>query len=391
MKKKVKLLLILTIILILMPNTASAKTLGQLKSEYTALEQKYNNTTDNLKATESQIAAAKARIQSIYGEIAEANKEIQKINDEIAKLNESILEKDKQTKELMKFFQVSQGESTYLEYIFSADSITDFIYRISVTEQLSKYNNKLIDEMKKIIEENNKNIENLHKKEETLKVLQNELSDKLVVLAQEKNDLDDECATMQNDIKDMKNIIDFYLKAGCKDNQDISSCARAQLPVGTKFWRPTDVGFMQSKWNIDPLSGGGYRYHAGVDISNNYGTKIYSISDGKVVAVNHIYKPMEGYGKYIIIHHNINGRLYTSLYGHLSGINVKVGDIVTKDTVIGYMGNTGHSFGNHLHLNICQGERMSCHFLRDTVDPRNYINFPAHYTWYNDRTSYYSQ
>lgn len=389
MIKAIKRISILTILLIvIVPINANAKTLGQLKQEYSNLESKYNTTNNNKKATEQQISSAKARVQSIYKELDDANGEIQAITNEISRLNSEILKKDKELKELMRFFQVSQGESTYLEYIFSAKSITDFIYRVSVTEQLSKYNDGLIDEMHGMIEENNKNIEKLHKKEESLKALQKELSEKLIVLAEEKENLDDECASIQNEIKDMKSIINFYIKSGCTDSQDISSCANKQLPPGTRFWRPTESGFMQSKWNLDPMPGGGYRYHAGVDISNNGGTKIYSISDGKVVKVNTSYTPGVGYGIYIVIHHNINGKNYTSLYGHLSGVNVRVGDIVTKDTVIGYMGNTGHSFGNHLHLNICIGLK-SCQSLRETVDPRDYINFPAHYTWYRDRTSYY--
>lgn len=385
--KKISILIILTILII--PINANAKTLGQLKQEYSALEEQYNSTNNSIKTTDAEIASAKSRIQSIYKELDDANREIQAINDEISKLNSEILKKDKELKELMKFFQVSEGESTYLEYIFSAESITDFIYRLSVTEQLSKYNDELIDEMHSMIKKNNENIEKLHKKEESLKALQNELSEKLVVLAQEKASLDDECASLESEIKDMKSIIDFYIKSGCSDSQDISTCANKQLPPGTKFWRPTDTGFMQSEWYLDQLSGGGYRYHAGVDISNNAGTKIYSISDGKVVKVNTNYTPGVGYGKYIVIHHNINGKNYTSLYGHLSGVNVSTGDIVTKDTVIGYMGNTGHSFGNHVHLNICLGLK-SCQSLSETVNPRDYINFPGHYTWYKDRTSYYN-
>ena len=102
-----------------------------------------------------------------------------------------------------------------------------------------------------------------------LKKLQSELADKLVVLNQKKNELNDEDADIKQELKDNIAIINFYIKAGCSENQDITTCARSQLPPGTKFWRPTDVGFMQSKWYIDPLSGGGWRYHAGVDISNS--------------------------------------------------------------------------------------------------------------------------
>lgn len=385
---KVVIPIFIAIIILLLPINVSAKTLGQLKKEYSDLQQKYSDNKQSIQHTNEEISAAKSRINSIYKELEDANNEIQEIQKEIGKLNESIAQKDSQLKDLMKFFQVSKGESVYLEYIFKADSITDFIYRVTVTEQLSKYNDELITEMHAMIEENNRNIEKIHKKEEELTALQKELSEKLIILDQEKSKLEDEDASMEQEIKDSLSIIDYYIKAGCSENQDIATCAQKQLPPGTKFWRPTDVGFMQSKWNLDPLSGGGYRYHAGVDISNNTGTKIYSVSNGKVVKVVNNYTPMVGYGKYVVINHNINGQNYTSLYGHMSATNVSVGQVVTKDTVIGYMGNTGHSFGSHVHLNICVGIK-ACQSLSETVDPRNYINFPAHYTWYNDRTSVY--
>lgn len=383
--KKLKYIIPILLILII-PIKVDAKTLGQLKQEYQALEAKYNENQDKIKHTDAEINAAKARVTQIYKEIDEANKEMSKITDEINRLNKEIAVKEDQLKDLMRFFQVSEGESTYLEYIFKADSITDFIYRVSVTEQLSKYNDELIKEMHAMIEENKKNIAKLQKKEEDLKKLQSELADKLVVLNQQKNQLNDEDADIKQELKDNIAIINFYIKAGCSENQEITTCARNQLPPGTKFWRPTDTGFMQSKWYIDPLSGGGWRYHAGVDISNSSGTPVYSVSDGKVVTTHRT--DNGGYGLYVVIQHNINGRIYTSLYGHLRSINVSVGQIVNKNTVIGLMGSTGRSTGPHVHLNICLGQ-SSCQSLSQTVDPRDYINFPAHYTWYRDRTSVY--
>ena len=386
MNKRLKYISLFLLLILIIPINAQAKTLGQLKQEYSAIQKKYDENQDKIKHTDAEISAAKSRVASIYKEIDQVNAEMKQITEEISRLNKEISVKEDQLKDLMKFFQVSEGESTYLEYIFKADSITDFIYRVTVTEQLSKYNDELIKEMHAMIEENKKNIAKLQKKEQDLKRLQEELADKLVVLDQEKQQLNDADADIKQELKDNLAIINFYIKAGCKESDEVTSCAKSQLPPGTKFWRPTDVGFMQSKWNIDPLSGGGWRYHAGVDISNSSGTKVYSVSDGKVVTTHRT--DNGGYGLYVVIQHNINGRVYTSLYGHLRSINVSVGQILSKDTVIGLMGSTGRSTWPHVHLNICLGQ-SACQSLSQTVDPRGYINFPAHYTWYRDRTSVY--
>ena len=146
---------------------------------------------------------------------------------------------------------------------------------------------------------------------------------------------------------------------------------------------------MTSTWYSDwwDYPGGSCRSHAGVDIGAPTGTPIYSISDGKVVFAEYGYNG--GYGNKIVVQHYINGQNYTSLYGHLSSINVNVGDIVTKDSVIGFVGNTGNSYGSHLHLNLCIG-LTSCVSRWETTDPGAYINFPPNNTYYYDRTSYYS-
>ena len=384
-KIKYFLIAFLTVLLIT-PIEIDAKTLGDVKKENEKLQSQYDATNQKKKQTESEISSTKNRIQSIYTEIDDAQNEIQEINDDIEKLNISIDEKSDQVKELMKFMQVSEGESVYLEYIFKAESITDFIYRLSVTEQLSSYNNKLIAEMNEMIKENKKNIAKLHEKEEGLKDLQDELRVKLVSLNEEKEALDDEEETLEQDLAYQRKIIDYFVKSGCKENEDIATCARNQLPVGTRFWRPLQTGLMYSTWRSDTYSNGTCRVHAGVDIAANYGTPIYSISEGKVVATEY---SGDGYGNKVIIYHNINGSDYSSLYGHMSSIAVKVGDIVTKDTVIGYVGSTGHSYGNHLHLNVCVGH-TSCAYWATTSDPGAYINFPANKVWFYDRTTYYS-
>lgn len=384
-KRSLKLLVVIIFALVLLPINVQAKTLGELKREFNELEEKYNSTTESIEYTEAEIAEAKEKIESIYGEIEAAEKEIQDITGEIAKLNESIVQKDKEIKELIKFFQVSQGESTYLEYIFSASSITDFIHRVSVTEQLSKYNDRLIDEMNTMIVENNKNIDNLHAKEESLKGLQEELSEKVRVLSSQRESLHDESASLLEEIASARQILDTYTALGCTDDDDIFTCANSELPFGTKFWRPIKVAAVTDEygWRICPFHGP--EIHSGIDMSG-YDYTVYAISDGKVK-----YTGYNGsMGNYIVIDHNINGENYSSVYMHIDwgGTFVSEGDIVNKDTVIARMGTTGSSTGDHLHLSIYKGLYGRGGYL---VNPRDYINFPSTmYRYWYDRTTYYN-
>lgn len=384
---KYRKFLVFLMIALLIPINASAKTLGDLKAEYDALEQAYIEKQNEINNNQNEQNNTNSQIDAIYGEIAQAEDEIEELNAKIAELNRKIEEKNKQIKNVIKYYQVSNGESELLEYLFSASSITDFIYRATVTEQMSRYNSNLIDEMHNLIEQSKKAIEDLHAKEDSLKKLQDELRSKLYILQMEAESLSEEEDSIGKDIEASKAIIQFYLDAGCDESDDIATCANEQLPVGTRFWRPLQSGYMTSTWYTDYLYDGSCRSHAGVDIGAAEGTPVYSISDGKVVYAEYGWNG--GYGNKIVVQHYINGQNYTSLYGHLSAINVNVGDIVSKDSVIGFVGNTGNSYGAHLHLNLCIG-LTSCVSRWETTDPGAYINFPANNMSYYDRTSYYS-
>ena len=88
--------------------------------------------------------------------------------------------------------------------------------------------------------------------------------------------------------------------------------------------------------------------HPGLDMTDPKGTPIRPIAEGKIIKVEAY--PF-GYGKHMLIEHD-KGAL--SLYAHLSKVEVKEGQVVDKNTVLGEVGSTGWSTGNHLHLEIYQ-------------------------------------
>ncbi|MBT8221036.1 MAG: M23 family metallopeptidase, partial [Bacteroidia bacterium] len=97
------------------------------------------------------------------------------------------------------------------------------------------------------------------------------------------------------------------------------------------------------------------KHHNGLDFTANTNTPIYATGNGVVVRVEN---RKTGYGKNIIVNH---GYGYKTLYGHMSKINVKVGDKVTKGQEIGLVGNTGTSTAPHLHYEV--------HLNGKAVDP----------------------
>ena len=115
-------------------------------------------------------------------------------------------------------------------------------------------------------------------------------------------------------------------------NQDI------QVITETTFRFPAD--------ETQGYSQGFSAFHPGVDIRARRGASIYPIANGKVVEVEY---GRWAYGHKVVIEHEHG---LTSLYAHQDQIKVQVGDQVTKDTIIGYIGMTGWTTGPHLHLEV---------------------------------------
>jgi murein DD-endopeptidase MepM/ murein hydrolase activator NlpD len=93
------------------------------------------------------------------------------------------------------------------------------------------------------------------------------------------------------------------------------------------------------------------RLHAGIDLSSPEGTPYHAVARGKVILARY----NGGYGNCIMIDH---GGGVVSVYGHSSSLMVKEGQVVEAGQPIGRIGNTGYSFGSHLHLEIRINEKQ---------------------------------
>lgn len=161
-------------------------------------------------------------------------------------------------------------------------------------------------------------------------------------------------------------------------NRDITLYADCKHNI--KFIRPIKSGCITSEYGyrIHPIYGYS-KFHSGIDMSGN-DKNIYPVLDGRVAKTGY----NSSMGNYIIIYHTMNGKNYTSAYYHLELKYVNEGDLVTHDTIIGKMGQTGAATGVHLHLTMYDG-----HLYNESskmVNPRDYINFPSKlYNYWQDR------
>ena len=403
--KKIILSLFILSLFIMLPSNISAKTLGELKKELQELEEENKKANQDKSMTQEQINKTYSSIDNINKQIAQIDIERKQIATEIEELNEKIKQKDQEMKDIINFLQISNGESAYLEYAFGAKDFTDFIYRVAVSEQLTEYNDSLIKEYNDLIEQNNKKKEELNAKEIELEKAQAESKKKLAELGDKLNEINDLKLSLEEEIKLQKEAVDLYEnQLGCKDNEDIENCGRNYLPPGTAFYRPVTNGYITSefgnrcytlngKWTCD--------FHSGIDMSSSiYTPPIYAAAPGLVALT---YRNNCG-GNQVFIQHNINGGTYTTHYAHLLTINVKKGDVVTTNTIVGYMGGIPSvttwdecSTGQHLHFAIAKGIHPSSNtnwwsaYIASQLNPRNYVNFPSGlYNRFEDRLIKYN-
>ena len=158
MKKILKYSLLLFILLLIPITTVNAKekTLGQWKTELNKIQKQLEDTNNKKAQNQKDIDNTNSRINSIYSQMEKINSDIDKKTKESEQLEKDIDKKNNETKDLMRYYQVSSSGSSMLEYIMGAESLTDLIYRLSITEQISNYNKKVVEEMNSMIKENDK-------------------------------------------------------------------------------------------------------------------------------------------------------------------------------------------------------------------------------------------
>ncbi|MGG0409489.1 murein hydrolase activator EnvC family protein [Peribacillus simplex] len=127
------------------------------------------------------------------------------------------------------------------------------------------------------------------------------------------------------------------------------------------FTRPS-AGYVSStmgvRWN---------KQHAGIDIAASGTVPIVAAADG-VVSRSYF---SSSYGNVIFVTHSIGGQQWTTVYAHLNSRQASEGAVVAKGQQIGIMGNTGHSYGQHLHFELHKGAWN--YSKSNAVNPLDYI------------------
>ena len=393
-KKLIALSSIVLIAFATLPINTQAKTVAQFEEEVRKYTAQLEETNASLAKNDAEVAEIEKKIKDYENQIEEAKNRIVTLQNEIEESNQKIAEKSEESKKIIEYYQIANGENAYLEYAFGATSITDMIYRMSVVEQLTEYNDKIMKELEQLIEQNKKDQKELQEKQESLVTLSEEAEAEKKKIQADSASLRDTVPSIKTQISEAQAMVKYYKGLGCGANEDIQACqyrisqnSSSSLPSVGFFVRPMQKGYLVRGFSSS---------HNGYDLSSSNKTEpVYPIADGVIHAIytddctggrwcQNMGYSCNGNAKIVVVKHNYNGGYIYSSYVHISSYaNIRVGQLVTKDTIIAYMGTSGCSTGPHLHLEIAScfwknnGGCTYNTYLNRLINPNKLVTLPS--------------
>lgn len=378
-KKIIAALALLLALLMLLPTVSmiftSADALTQadinkLKNEASALEKERKNLNSQLSALKGDLNSAYNRKKLVEQEINVVNDQINNTENLIAQYDQLIAQEevnlanaqDAEATHFENFCQrvrimEEQGTVTYWQILFNSADFTDLLDRAMMISETVEYDNAVMASLEQAridVETTKATLEAARAEQveakatlDTQKVeldsKEKEIKGLLLELEAEKSEYESELHELDRQIEAM----DAEIAKKQKELERQIAASQIQINYGSGYIWPLDGNYVITSLfgpRNHPITGK-YSNHGGTDVRANYGTKIKSARGGVVMTSEYHWS----YGNYVIVVHD-NGT--STLYAHMSKRAVKAGQTVTQGQVLGYVGSTGSSTGNHLHYEL---------------------------------------
>ncbi len=368
------LMLLPTISMIFTSTAASAavsqKDIDKLKDKASKLEQDRKNLS-------SQLSALKGDLNNAYNRKKLVEQEINVMNDLISNTENLIAQYDQLIEqESVNLTNAQQAESTHFEnfcqrvrimeekgtvtywqILFNAADFTDLLDRAMMISETVEYDNAVmasLEQARKDVETAKANLEAARAEQMDSKAAlgvqktelvakENEIKALLRSLEAEKREYENEIHELDAQIEAM----DAQIAKKQKELEAQIAASKIQINYGSGYIWPLDGCYVITSLfgpRNHPITGK-YSNHGGTDVRAGYGTKIKAARGGVVMTSEYHWS----YGNYVVVVHD-NGT--STLYAHMSKRAVKEGQTVTQGQVVGYVGSTGSSTGNHLHYEL---------------------------------------
>lgn len=334
--------------------TDAKKIKKQLEAEKNDLKKYVTELDQKLEEIQANIADLNMQIADKETEIAVTQEELAAAKEKEAQQYESMVIQIQMTYE--------QGDSSFLNLLFSGGTFSDILNKLEYVEQVSAYSQNLLDEYmlnrqlielceqeliaaKEVLDEMRDGVlaeeaaleELIAAKEQAIKEYDSSISNKEAAIRE-----------YEADVKEQNEIIETLEKAIAEEKRKLLA-ERGSVIIydGGQFKFPlASYTRISSEYGnrIHPTLGV-QKFHNGVDFAAPTGTAIYAAYDGKVVAAAY----SSSMGNYVMIDHGSG--LYT-IYMHASKLYVSTGAVVVRGETIAAVGSTGRSTGPHLHFSV---------------------------------------
>jgi len=355
--------------------TAEAATQAELREQIAALQQAAGEAKDGRAALQQELNAIKGKADRALEEKQLRDQELAYIDQQIASTEQQIAYYDEliaqeeaelaeaQAREERQYELFckrvraieEQGPVSYWSVLFSVEDFSDMLDLFTVISDTIDYDNAVIDQLRADQAAVADILAGLNTAREEQAAKKAELDEQR---AEQERKVAEAIAVVENLRKDQaaaEKAAAAEAEAAAAIDREIREkqaeleelMRQQQISAGNGYvWPVRGCYIMTSRYGsrIDPFTGRP-SFHYGLDISAPKNTPIHAVKGGTVMTSARHYS----YGEYVVIVHP-DGT--SSLYAHMSTRAVRVGDTVTQDQVIGYVGLTGDTNGYHLHLEI---------------------------------------
>lgn len=358
---------------------AHAVTQGELKDQISGLEDDANAAKERkkdlqaqLKALEGDQARAKEKhsilvqqLNELDGQIANTQSQIDLYSQLIAAQEVALQEaRDREAYAYQRFCRRARsmeesGTISYWSVLFAASDYADLLDRLALVDEIMKYDNGVVDELAQArsdvettLAELNVSKTGLDEQKAQLDLQRVEQADKVAEAQAVLDELmadQKELEALEKEARAEEIAIEKELAKKEKELEELIKAAQFVNDGKYSYPLPSQYTTITSRFGprTHPVTGK-YNNHSGADIAAPGGTEVRSVQAG--VVITSAYSPSL-WGEYVVISH---GNGMTTLYAHMrrGSRKVKEGDVVSKGQLLGLVGSTGLSTGNHLHLTL---------------------------------------
>lgn len=401
-------IMILSLLLSLLVSTVHAASSSEIKQQIEILEEEYKKQQEKLKELENQLAENDKQVKNMVSRKNDIDQQIMILSQQIVTINQIVSAHnlqiaDKQDEldaaqvklELLQDAYAErirvmeeQGDISYWSVIFQANSFSDLLGRLNMIAEIAQSDRIRMQQIRDMAQQVEEAKQELAQQKAELEIAKLELESAkgdleeknneaegllmaLLAVGEEYKILIEEGEKLADDfVNQLDDSWDAYKEAQYREWLATSvppttTASRVQGQMtntvnGIVWYTPTTNFKVTSKYGYrgDPFTGE-WEFHNGIDLAAPKNTPIVAARDGQVTFAGY---QAGGAGYYIWINH---GDGYRTIYMHMTRYIVEEGQYVHAGDIVGYVGSTGYSTGNHLHFGI--------KYNGSYVDPQKYI------------------